>query len=350
MADERVMRELASFEAHLGRTPVHTLRARVGLIEHELCLKLEKANPTGSVKDRTAHQLVLSLAEEGRLAPGKTIVESTSGNLGVALANLARELGLSMVAVVDPTATAENVSRLKNLGAEVVVVDAKDENGGYLMSRLQLVRELAQRNGYVWPNQYENAANPRAHYRSTGPEIFEFAAESRLDAAFVAVSTGGTFAGVERFLREQAAGLPVVPVDIVGSVVFGHGHGTRHIPGLGSSRKSDFIEDPARSHRPSIVSTAEASAACREVKVRSGMSIGGSSGAVVAAALLYLRQTARPSRVLCLCADSGESYQSTIFDDAWTVRLNLPPFEEIFRDVVLDLDVPPKISGRTPHL
>jgi len=164
-------------------------------------LKLEGDNPGGSVKDRTAFGLLRSLESTGELRPGGRLLESSSGNLAISLAMLARDRGYQFTAVVDPRVTVENMRRLDSLGADTRMVETPDEMGGYLLSRLARVREmLVEDPGWLWTNQYSNAANPEAHYLGTAPEIHR-QMEHRVDAVFVAVSTGGTLAGTGRFLR-----------------------------------------------------------------------------------------------------------------------------------------------------
>src|SRR5438093_5024015 len=164
-------------------------------------LKLEGHNPGGSIKDRTALSLIESLERRGALRPGAIVIDSTSGNLGVALAMIARARGYEFVAVVDAKTTDENLAKMSAMGAQIDLVSQRDENGGYLLSRLARVRELcASSDAFVWTDQYSNPANPAAHFRSTGPEVYRDM-DGRLDALFVAVSTGGTLAGVGRYFK-----------------------------------------------------------------------------------------------------------------------------------------------------
>src|SRR5690242_17511068 len=204
----------------IGNSPMQAVCLVIAGKARTIHLKLEGANPTGSVKDRTGYALMQDLARRGSLRTGSIVVESTSGNLGVALTLICRAWGYDFVAVVDPKTTSENISKLQALGARIDMVDAPDANGGYLLSRLARVQELCQRSDkYAWTDQYSNSANPRIHYTSTGPEIYR-QMHGEVEAVFVAVSTGGTLAGIGRFFREASPQTCVIGVDARGSVVF----------------------------------------------------------------------------------------------------------------------------------
>ncbi|MHC4986625.1 MAG: pyridoxal-phosphate dependent enzyme, partial [Planctomycetota bacterium] len=154
--------------AQIGNTPIRRIRFLIGGKSRNVYLKLEGDNPGGSIKDRTAKSLLRSLERTGQLSTGVRLVESSSGNLAIALAMLARDSGYWFTAVVDPKVTAENLRRLHDLGAETTMVETPDEAGGYLLSRQARIREmLAADPGLLWTNQYLNAANPEAHYLGT---------------------------------------------------------------------------------------------------------------------------------------------------------------------------------------
>jgi 2,3-diaminopropionate biosynthesis protein SbnA len=308
-------RSLRSMLDTIGATPLSPLWMRTQGRRRRVGLKLEGHNLTGSIKDRTALSLVRGLLARGRLAPGSTIVESTSGNLGVALALICRALGHSFVAVVDPHATGENLAKMSALGAEVDMV-GEPGHGSFLASRLARVAELrALTPALVWANQYGDEANPSAHRTSTAPEILR-QMDRRLDAVFVAVSTCGTLVGVSSFLRRFSPRTRVIAVDAVGSTVFGGTAAPRLLVGIGSSRRPDFAieglyDDVVR------VDDETAFSACRQLDERCGLRVGGSSGAVVAACHRYLADAPELERVVCICPDTGDNYTSTIWDDGW---------------------------------
>jgi cysteine synthase A len=302
----------------IGNTPLTPTRIAVGGEARTVHLKLEGTNPCGSLKDRTAQSLVADLERREELGEDSILVESTSGNLGVSLAWIARRHGYPFVAVVDPKTTPELLLRLRRLGAAIELVDTPDEAGGYLLSRLERVGWLcASSDRFVWPNQYENPANPRAHELGTGPEILE--QMGAVDAVFVAVSTGGTLAGIARCFRRESAATHVVAVDAVGSVALGGEPAARLLTGIGASRRSTFVSRELYDERV-LIGDAEAFACCRRLAAEAGLFVGGSSGAVLAACARVLATRPELERVVCVCADGGERYRSTIFDDRWIAR------------------------------
>jgi cysteine synthase A len=309
--------------AKIGRTPLVRLRLRVHRRWRDVWLKLEQFNPGGSVKDRTAYALVFDLVDRGILSfSGETVVESTSGNLGIGLALVCAELGYEFVAVTDPMASAYSIAMMSWLGARVERVDVPDENGMFLPGRIARVQEiLASTPGAVWTNQYCNLANPRAHREQTGPELLR-QAERPVACVFVAVSTGGTLKGISQYMSLNAPRCRVVAVDLHGSRALGGPAGRRRLPGIGSTQPSEFLGD-----RPyaaaSYVSDGEAIAACRALRSCIGLSVGGSSGAVLAAAARYLATEVSAEMVVCVCPDGGDRYETTLYDEAWLAEQDL---------------------------
>ncbi|GAB1818963.1 pyridoxal-phosphate dependent enzyme [Herbidospora sp. RD11066] len=295
-------------------TPVVVAEVSVRGRTHEVLLKLESGNPTGSIKDRTAAGLLMALDAESPLRPGMVVVESTSGNLGLALARLLTRLDCRFIAVVDPNTPRATRRTIAAAGGELHEVTEPDGRGGYLLTRLREVRRILDANpGHRWTDQYHNPANPKIHQETTGPEI---AAHPGLDTVYVAVSTGGTLAGVAAHLHGLGRGIDVVAVDAVGSLATGASAGPRLISGIGASRPSAFLT-PGSYDRAHRVPDAEATAACRLFRTDTGMALGGSSGSVVAACLRDLLAPHPPRRPLCLCPDSGVAYADTLYDDRW---------------------------------
>ncbi|MFI1016470.1 pyridoxal-phosphate dependent enzyme [Streptomyces sp. NPDC020965] len=279
-------------------------------------LKHESLNPTGSIKDRTATGLLVDIDRLKPLTPGTVIVESTSGNLGLALARLVRLLDCNFIAVIDERTPRPTRDSLTASGVELYFVDEPDGQGGYLLSRLKAVRELCLANpDYRWTNQYHNAANPLIHEQTTGPEIARQGG-AELDAVYVAVSTGGTLAGISAHLRSVAPNIRIVAVDSTGSLVTGGVGGQRLIAGLGASRASSFLTDGAYDVAARI-SPAAGVAACRAFFEDTGIALGGSSGSVLRGYLDDLDQGLFPRRALCLCPDDGSKYLGTLYDDGW---------------------------------
>jgi 2,3-diaminopropionate biosynthesis protein SbnA len=306
----------------IGNTPIRRVRLLIDGKSRDVYLKLEGENPGGSIKDRTALSLIRSLEATSRLRMGGRLVESSSGNLAIGLARLARDRGYRFTAVVDPKITAENLRRLRELGAETTMVQTPDETGGYLLTRLARIREmLAEDPGLLWTNQYRNAANPEAHCRGTAPEIAR-QMESRVGAVFVAVSTGGTLAGIGRYFRETSPNTRIVAVDAIGSVALGGTPGVRKLTGMGCSQRSRFV-NAGLYDELIYIGDREAFAFCRALDAATGLKVGGSSGACLAACARYLQSHREAERTVCICADRGEHYASSIYSDSWLERNGL---------------------------
>lgn len=343
LMDVTSIAELTSAQMHrlvdqIGNTPVKPIYFVIEGMVRKVHLKLEGANPAGSVKDRTGYALVQNLEHRGLLRKGSIVIESTSGNLGVALAFICRARGYTFLAIVDPKTTLENLAKMRAFGAMIELVDQPDINGGYLLSRLARVQEFCQLSDrYVWTDQYSNAANPHIHYTSTGPEIY-CQLNGKVDAVFAAVSTGGTLAGIGRYFREASPSTRIIGVDAHGSVIFGAPPGPRKLTGIGSSRRSSFLsKEMYDTHL--LVGDEEAFAFCHALYATTGIKIGGSSGAVLAASARYLQTHPKLEHVVCVCADSGENYNSSIFNDLWLqqhgMRLShLGPVQDILPDPV----------------
>jgi|SRR6185437_13055171 len=302
-------------------TPLLDIALQVNSKWRRVSLKLESYNPAGSIKYRTAQGLVEDLERAGRLRPGITLIESTSGNLGVALALLSSEYGYRFTAVTDPKTDPTVLDRIRNLGAQVICVNEPDTAGGYLLTRLAAVRDfLAARPEAIWPNQYENPSNPNVHYRQTAPEIHRQCPE--IDAVFVAASTGGTLAGVGRYLKAADPSVRIVGVDMHGSAVFGLPAGQRLVTGIGSSRPSSFLRPD---HRDDVVLVDDlaAIATCHRLRDELGLGLGGSSGAAIAACARYLAANEDLVRAVCICPDSASNYLNTLYSQEWLERNGL---------------------------
>jgi N-(2-amino-2-carboxyethyl)-L-glutamate synthase len=314
--------ELRKLLVRPGNTPMESIYLMLGGVARKIHLKMESKNPTGSVKDRTAYGLLQSLEAQGLLHSGSIVVESTSGNLGAALSYLCKMKGYRFIAVIDPKTTQENIAKMQALDTEIEIVEQPDENGGYLLSRLGRVRELCERNNnYVWTDQYSNPANPLIHYQNTAPEIYH-QMHGKVDALFIAVSTGGTLAGISRFFREVSPSTIVVGVDAYGSVIFGTPPAPRKLTGIGSSRTSSFItRDVYDTHI--IVRDEEAFTFCHALWNTTGIKVGGSSGAVLSACARYLYEQPQLTNVVCLVADGGDTYANSIYNDEWIQKHGL---------------------------
>lgn len=306
----------------IGNTPLIPIECVIDGVPRIIHLKLEGFNPAGSVKDRTAISLIRDLERRHRITDDNVIVESSSGNLGVALAMICKSRGYKLLAVVDPKTTSENIRKMEAFGARIEKVAKPDPSGGYLLARLDRVRQICATSAhYLWTDQYSNVANPDAHYSETAPEIYQ-QMRGEVDVVFVAVSTGGTLAGVGRYFREINPRTVIVGVDACGSIVFGGSPAPRKLTGIGSARVSSFIE-PILYDTSIIVTDEQAFAFCRAINDATGISVGGSSGAVLAACASYLLHHPEKFNVVCLCPDDGNNYQSTIYNDQWLVDNNI---------------------------
>ncbi|WP_245975716.1 2,3-diaminopropionate biosynthesis protein SbnA [Amycolatopsis palatopharyngis] len=306
----------------VGGTPVVALHRLFPAPDVEVVAKLELMNPGGSMKDRSARYIVESGLHDGTITPGSRLIESSSGNFGIALAMAARVHGLEFTCVVDPKTTSANLAILRSLGAAVEVVDEVDTAGGYLGTRIRRVRELlTERPGTIWINQYANDRNWEAYYHGTGAELVTQLTQPP-GYLFAAVSTTGSVLGCSRRLRERFPGLRVVAVDAVGSVIFGGPPGRREIPGIGSSRVPELC-CPAEVDEVVHVDDVDAALGCRELLSTEGIFAGGSSGSVVAAISRCLPRLPKPCRIVAIFPDRGDRYLDLVYDDDWLEQARL---------------------------
>lgn len=308
-----------SVAACVGTTPLVRLARCFDESEHEVLAKLELMNPLGSVKDRPARFIIERGLAEGWIEPGAVVIESTSGNLGIALATLCRLHGLTFVAIVDPKTAEPNLRMLRTLGAQIEMVTEPDEHGGYLHTRVRRARQLADETpGGVWINQYANELNWQAHYHGAGDEIAR-QVDGPIDVLVAAVSTTGTILGIARRLREEHPALHVVAVDAVGSVIFGAPAAPRELPGFGSSRVPELLSEDEIDQVIHVDDAASAHG-CRRLAASEGIVAGGSSGGVVAAIERLHADLDQPARIVTVLPDRGDRYLDLVYDDAWMRR------------------------------
>lgn len=326
----------------IGETPlVEVTRLDTGPCR--LFLKLESANPSGSIKDRPARAMIEAAEAEGRLKEGGTIVEATAGNTGLGLALVGARKGYRIVLVVPDKMAREKILHAKAMGAEIVMTRS-DVGKGHPDYYQDLAQAIAQRTpGAIYINQFENPANPLAHERTTGPEILR-QMEGDVDAIVVGVGSGGTLTGVGRFMRAASPKTEMVLADPVGSVLAPYIEtgrlieaGSWAVEGIGE----DFIPpnaDLSLVRRAYSVSDPESFAAARELLRREGIFAGSSSGTLLAAALRYCREQTEPKRVVTLVCDSGAKYLSKVFNDAFLAQEGWTGRERAgtVRDVVIN--------------
>lgn len=281
----------------------------------QVIAKLDLLQVSGSTKERTAASLLAGLMERGDLTPGGTVVESTSGNLGSALARQCALLGVRMVAVVDEFANVAALQAMKAYGAHVVRVPTP-EDGNRLRARVRRVAELLEEiPGAVTTNQYGNADNARAHDLTTMPE-FVAALGAPPDRMYVAVSTTGTLLGCQRAIERAGWPTVLVAVDAAGSVLFDGERGERRLPGLGAG----FVTELSQHARPEAVrriSELDMVKGCRMLARREGILSGASTGAIVAAIGQDLESLDVGTTVGMLVHDGGLPYLPTVYDDEW---------------------------------
>ena len=298
-------------------TPLQPLDIQRRGSARRIWLKLEMRNPSGSIKYRTALGLLRSLDRDRRLVAGETIVESTSGNLGLALAQLVRAIGCSFLGVVDPKLPAALRDQIVAEGARLVHVETPDDHGGYLLTRLAKVADLiADDPNLRWTDQYANRAGPNTIRGTLAEELVEQTG-GRVDAALVAVSTGGTLVGLAEGLSTCPTAASVYAVDVRGSMVTADEAHPHLLTGIGATRTSTLLE---RHHyeRALRMRDVEAFAFCRMLERDTGIAVGGSGGAVLAAySDGMLGDLGRHRVPVAIIADGAERYRSTLYDDAW---------------------------------
>jgi len=311
----------AGFTDAVGHTPLIRLRALSELTGCDILGKAEFMNPGGSVKDRAALGILMEAEASGELLPGGTVVEGTAGNTGIGLAHLCNARGYRCLIVIPETQSAEKIGLLRSLGAEVRTVPAvpyADPNN-YVKLSGRIAEETP---GAVWANQFDNLANRRAHYNSTGPEIWE-QCEGRVDAWVAATGTGGTYAGVALFLKERSPGVRCVLADPHGSSLYSwatsgelRSEGSSITEGIGNSRVTANladapIDDAVRVDDQSALET------IYQLLWREGLFLGGSVGINVAAAVETARRLGPGHRIVTVLCDGGDRYRSRLYDSDW---------------------------------
>ncbi|MFA5844173.1 MAG: pyridoxal-phosphate dependent enzyme [Coriobacteriia bacterium] len=309
------MARYASILEAFGRTPLVELPGISAGLGVTILGKLECLNPGGSSKDRIALAMVLEAEASGVLKPGGTIIEATAGNTGVGLAMVAAVRGYRCLFVIPDKMSPDKAALLRSYGAEVVIT-ATDVPPDSPENYNRLADRLAHEIAGAWrPDQFGNAANPTAHYETTGPEIWEDAG-GRIDVFVAGVGTGGTVSGVGRYLKERDPSVKVIVADPEGSILSGGTPGSWKVEGIGEdfipkTFDADIVDGYVR------VSDAESFAAARRLAREEGILVGGSSGTALHAALTVARDLPRGATVVVLLPDTGRNYLSKQFSDSW---------------------------------
>jgi N-(2-amino-2-carboxyethyl)-L-glutamate synthase len=300
----------------IGNTPLIELVNIFSSLHFRLFAKLEALNPGGSMKDRPAFNIIKEGLRSGAIRPDSVIIESSSGNMGIGLAQACSYFGLKFICVVDSKTTLQNRRLLEAYGAEVDLVDKPDpETGEFLQARLNRVQELlASCKNAFWTNQYANTHNSDAH-RQTMREIVT-ALDGQVDFVFCATSTCGTLRGCAEFIREQSLPTEIIAVDALGSVIFDGQSAKRLIPGHGAAVRPSLYQ-PGLADRCVHITDLECVIGCRLLARREAILLGGSSGAILMA-INHLRPII-PAGAACVAIlpDRGERYLDTIYSDSW---------------------------------
>src|SRR6516164_1326100 len=287
---------------------------------HDVFLKLEGFNITGSIKIKTAIGLVESLEQRGVARPNETVlVESSSGNLGLALSLVCAIKGYKFICVTDPNANRSTKKGMQLYGASVIVVKNRAPAGGFLGSRLRRIERILRSDpDAIWLNQYANIANKNVHAQHTANEIArEF---DKVDWVFVGAGTTGTLAGISERLRHVFPTVKVVAVDPVGSVTFGGAPGKRSIPGIGASVRPK-LADLANPDKVVAVDEEKTVEACLSFVRDYHLLVGGSTGTVLAAVQQLAREFMPGDTIVAISPDLGEKYLDTVYDPAWVEKV-----------------------------
>ncbi len=305
----------------IGNTPLVRFNNLFLGLDSTVYGKLEMLNPGGSIKDRTAYNIIRHAMNLGKINANSVIIESTSGNMGIGLARICHFYGLKLFLVTDPHINPLAEKILRTFHAEIVKVTTDDGTGGYLNSRLKKVEELLQAipNSF-WPDQYHNMDNPAAH-EQTFKEIVEDLGTAP-DYLFIPTSTCGTLRGFADAIQQMGAQTRIVAVDSEGSLIFKDKPSPRLIPGMGASRKSHFLlQDQV--HDVVHVSDADCVTGCHQLLAQESILAGGSSGAVVKAIASYQQNFLSGQQVVAIIPDNGERYLDTIYSTEWLEKHGL---------------------------
>ncbi|HEV8687816.1 MAG TPA: cystathionine beta-synthase [Gaiellaceae bacterium] len=341
----------------VGNTPIVRLDKIGADVAPTILGKLEYLNPGGSVKDRIGLAMIEAAERDGKLKPGGTIVEPTSGNTGVGLAIAAALKGYRCIFVMPDKMSQEKISMLRAYGAEVVITPTAvdhDSPESYYSVSSRLAEEIP---GGFKPDQYSNMSNPEAHYRMTGPEIWEQTG-GEIDAIVISVGTGGTISGVGRYFKERTPEVLIVGVDPEGSVYTAENDADLHpylVEGIGKDTWPQTM-DPDAVDEWVRVSDRDSFLIARRLAREEGLLVGGSGGSTVWAALEIAKRFGPEAQILTMIPDSGRSYLSKFYDDNYMLehgfverRTPLPTVEALLRSKRLEEAEVPELITISAH-
>lgn len=303
----------------IGNTPLVRLRRVLKDSPFALYAKLESLNPGGSVKDRPAINIIKQAMKTGAIRPGTVVVESSSGNMGIGLAQACAYFGLRFICVVDPKATAQNICLLKLYGAEIDMVQKPDPlTGEYLQARINRVHELidSTENSF-WPNQYANVYNSLSHHQTMHEIATVLGGE--VDFLFCATSTCGTMRGCAEYIKAHNLNTQLFAVDAIGSVIFGSEKKKRLIPGHGAGVIPGLFQEDLASNCIHV-SDLDCVIGCRRLVRQEAILAGGSSGAALMAVERVMHLIPSGSTCVVIFPDRGERYLDTIYSDEWVMK------------------------------
>ncbi|HEU4561732.1 MAG TPA: cysteine synthase A [Longimicrobium sp.] len=297
---------MSRIDESIGRTPTVRLDRVVEPGMAEVWVKLEGMNPGGSIKDRAALAMIVDAERRGVLPPGGTIVEPTSGNTGIGLAQVASARGYRLVLCLPAQMSEERKATLRAYGAELVLTDPERR----MLAAIEEAERIRDATGAFFPNQFANPANPRIHYETTGPELWE-AMDGRIDAFVYGTGTGGTISGAGRYLKERNPAIQVIAVEPGRSAVLhGEPRGQHQFQGMGPGFIPDNLD---RTVIDRMIKAWEEDAfpLARRLAREEGLFVGMSSGAMAWAALQVARELGPGHRVVTIAPDTGARYLST---------------------------------------
>ena len=317
------------FVGAVGNTPLIRLNSFSEETGCNILGKAEFLNPGGSVKDRAALYIIQDAEEKGLLKPGGTVVEGTAGNTGIGLAHICNAKGYKCLIIIPDTQSQEKIDLLRTLGAEVRTVPAvpyKDPNNYVRLSG----RIAAELDNAIWANQFDNLANRRAHYETTGVEIWN-QTDGKVDAWVAATGTGGTYAGVALCLKEKNPNVRCVLADPMGSALYSyvktgeiHMQGSSITEGIGNSRVTANMEDVPIDDALQV-DDPEAIRVVYQLMQKDGLFMGGSVGINVGAAVALAKQLGQGHTIVTVLCDGGARYQSRLFNPDWLASKGLSP-------------------------
>jgi cystathionine beta-synthase len=336
----------------VGETPLVRL-SRIGQgLRPQIVAKIESFNPGGSIKDRVAVRLIEAAERDGRLRPGGTIIEPTSGNTGTGLAIAARLKGYRVIAVMPDKMSNEKIDLLRAYGAEVVVAPtdvAPDSPQSYYRVADRLTQEIP---GAFQPNQYANPANPQTHYETTGPELWR-QSNGQITHLVVGVGTGGTITGMARYLKERSPEIQIIGADPVGSIYSNEEVHPYLVEGVGEDFWPETF-DPSVVDRYITVSDRDSFLTTRRLAHEEGLLVGGSCGLAVHAALQLAKEVDDPEAMIAVVLpDGGRAYLSKIFNDAWMSQYGFlerssdRTVGDVLRDKTAAGEIPPFVTVQT---